>query len=120
VNKKLKLYKKYSDKYIKEFGLTDWECHYFLSSDMDSVARTRADMTGKVVSFFVSTKYLKTMSVAETDRTAFHEVCELMLWEYYELCEDFLSSKLLQRVAHNTIRRMENREFGLDYGVQVK
>lgn len=51
-------------------------------------------------------------TLEEIDKTAFHEVCEALLWELQALCHGrFIMEKDIPNAVHRVIRRLENTIF---------
>lgn len=100
-------------RYVDMFGLKEWYVT-FCHKDMDSLAACTAQNQGKSVCFSLSKKWgWDEPTDGALDRTAFHEVMELMLDEYNEIiCDGDLSVQLKkewrERVDHAVIRRLEN------------
>ena len=103
------LFKDYFKQYVVEFGLTDFEYH-FSKVTMDDRATVLYDMVGRVVR--VSFACNKEWSEAELKRTAFHEVCEVVLSYLSGKLDDYANSEIVQELAHAAILRLEYREFG--------
>ena len=109
------IFKAEAQRFIDLFGLKDWQvefCHIHLEY---SRANCRFSCQGKQATISLSTEWGEHDDVCAENvrRSAFHEVCELMLADIYGAATDAdvtgrLREERLERATHAVIRRLEN------------
>ena len=107
------IFKKEAEKWINKFGLLDWEVSFRHEMSEKNRATCAYDYTGKIASLVLSTKWENFEPTTKNiKKTAFHEICELLLGEIGCLAEDRGWDKLeMDRSRHAVIRRLENAIF---------
>lgn len=96
-------------RWISYFGLKKWEIHFEHSSDKANKAYVYTNSIEKHVIFGLSTtwEFTKRISNEALSKTAFHEVCELLLTP---LAGDTPSISKMSKV-HDVIHVLENTIF---------
>jgi len=101
------IFKAEAKKWIKYFGLTEWE-YYWEHSDIDSTARCQFNCSEMTALIILATE----MDVKQDFKlSAFHEVCELLLAPMTDLVLEQYSIAKSCSVTHNIIHRLENSIF---------
>lgn len=110
--KEFELFKKECRKWIKFFGLFDWEVYYeHVELKEKAYATCHTDMLGMVATFSFN-KVVGTNIRDDIRRTAFHEVCELLISKLKIIAKcRFLSEDEITTANHEIIRRLENCVF---------
>lgn len=100
--------------FLELFGLLDWQVE-FEHRDLDSRANCRFSVQGRQAYITLGKDWTKhdTVSPERLRRSAFHEVYELLLADYYFAATDNeiggeAKAQRLERTTHALIRRMEN------------
>lgn len=109
--KDFELYKKECLKWIKVFGLLDWEPYFDHNEKVtESTARCSFNHESKNVTFTLFQDWEGEIISCETiNMCAFHEVMELLLCKMTSLChERFITENEIQEATHAIIRRLEN------------
>ena len=109
-NTHLNKFKKFSEKYIKDFGLVDWERFYTFTDDMhEAMAACAADLDGRLAMMILSQKWkLIEPTDYELKQAALHEVLELLLWELCTVVKQpHATDENINSVRHAVIRRIE-------------
>jgi hypothetical protein len=104
------IFRKESQKWIKEFGLLDWWVQYS-HEDIGDGAQCRYSYTYKMATLVLSTVFDQDYPATthKIKRMAFHEVYELVLAEMNTLITSRVYDKEeADRARHAVIRRMEN------------
>lgn len=110
-------FKKEAKRWIDLFGLKDWKVEYAFSELEDAYAQYSLQWQGKIALITLNKYPAKESSdYINVKRTAFHEVCELLLadMEYIALDEEIPYSErkgLTEAARHGVIRRLENSVF---------
>lgn len=101
-------------KWIEYFGLSEWEI-FFRCEHMENLdqARCYANIEGKVCTLELARWQGEACMESEIRKSAFHEVCELLLREMECLALDSdipcaLREKFMIAAKHGVIRRLEN------------
>lgn len=105
-------YKRFTDavhRYMAKFGLGDWMC-YFERSELDGLARVHYSVDDRAATFQFGKEW-PDMPYIDVDRTAFHEVCHLLLADLAELPKGFVDIDRIVMIEHAVIRRLEFFEF---------
>ncbi|MGL5474008.1 MAG: hypothetical protein ACRDBZ_05235 [Citrobacter braakii] len=109
------LFKSEAQRFIDLFGLLDWQTDFEHQLLDDARANCRFWRQGKQAVLTLSTEWSKydTLDDERVRRSAFHEVCELMLADIYGAATDVdmtgrLREERLERATHAVIRRLEN------------
>lgn len=110
------LFKLEAEKWIKFFGLSDWQVH-FAHKDTGRRAYMFADLCAKIATIGLCVEWEEYTEDALSDhnikRSAFHEVCELLLVKLTGIAADRFGwcKQDLEEATHCVIRRMENSIF---------
>ena len=118
------LFKEHVNKYVKFFGLSEWEVSFVLDmGEGENVALAKYDWEAKNVTFELSINTLRDQCkrhveddiLEEIKRNAFHEVCELLLSRLWEFADKEYSvpDEDIRGEAHAVIRRLENTVYPL-------
>ena len=108
------IFKTECQKWIEIFGLKNWQINYVHKKLENARARTRFNCVGGIATIFLNTNWSEEASyefdVNDVRRSAFHEICELLLGR--------LNDMVVQRYAlheadteeeiHRIIRILEN------------
>ncbi len=112
-NKKhFQVFKKACVKWLDFFGLKDWSVHYGHKYDDENMASIVYNLTGKVATIYLTIDWDIEPTKRAVERTAFHEVCELMLARLV-ICSRsrFITNDEIVEATHSIIRRLENTVF---------
>ena len=115
--KHFNLFKKECDYWIKEFGLTNWCVRYYHRKDskQEVHAWCNFEFSGRAVDITLNAEVdddYKLNPEFETKLSAFHEVCEVLLFPLRYLAEArFLTDNEIDPEIHNIIRTLENAVF---------
>lgn len=101
-------------KWLDFFGITEWEISYSFEY-LENRAESRVHWTGRQCTFCLTTHSPK-WDEFDVRKSAFHEVCELLLvvMEHTALDEEIPYSErkgLVESERHAVIRRLENSVF---------
>ena len=107
-----KLFKQECKKWMKIFGLTDWE-PYFLhlsKKGSDALAGCSFNVVSRGATFHLNKNWADdVVSDKEIKITAFHEVTELLLGPLNYLSrERYVAVDQIEEATHAIIRRLEN------------
>lgn len=108
------IFKTECQKWLDFFGITEWEISYKFEY-MDCRAECRVNWRGRQCILCLTTHRPK-WEKFDVRKSAFHEVCELLLteMEYTALDEEIPYSErkgLVESERHGVIRRLENSVF---------
>ena len=102
--------------WIRYFGLIEYRIDFYHMGDglgETNVNKNRSDM---VASISLGTKWENTpISDYMIRQTAFHEVIELLTWEYGDVVWNKTGQEYERTAAHRLIRRLENSVFKESY-----
>lgn len=111
------VFKKECLKWIVLFGLLDWKFSFFHEQwDNEALANYKTNLEGKCAAINLSIDWAdEPITNAQIKRSAFHEVCEVML-SRLAICvrSRFVSSDEIIEAIHDIIRRLENHTFGIE------
>lgn len=115
------LYKHEVKFWMKHLGLTSWEPFFSFEKDVKNIASVSWDKQGGSAVFYLSTTWGKKSPITEKtiSRTAFHEVCEVLLAELRMMGEYFVRASEVDRVVHEIIRHLENTVFEYEWNRRV-
>ena len=111
------LFKKECTKWINYFGLKDWQVHYTHAKIERSRAQCCFNCVGRIATMTLNTKWDEINKDFVNDnnikKTAFHEVCELMLGRLNDMVSQRyeLSELDVEEEIHRIIRILENTVF---------
>jgi hypothetical protein len=107
----LKIFKKEAEKNIKRFGLFDFDTYITVSNENelpDFLALTTAEHTSKLAGMKISKLWpLEQLNNEEIKRTAFHEVCELLLARIRAMALGKFSEEEVNEAIHTIINRLQ-------------
>ena len=105
--KQFDVFVKEAEKWIKEFGLIGWEVFYN-HAEIEGFASCHSDLNTRTATITLNKTAPCKISDIEVKRSAFHEVCELLLARFKILAKErFLSQEFLDEENHNIIRTLE-------------
>lgn len=115
-DKDFQCFKDEANHWIRFFGLLDWRVDYSFEKLNGCYAEIRSNFQGKCATIALDRFPEEELSTDQIRKSAFHEVCELLL---RELCNVALNDeipyeereKLTEIAAHGVIRRLENTVF---------
>ena len=114
-HKHFEIFKEECEKWIKMFGLTNWCVRYYHKKDSDgsTFSQTKYAYSGKAVDVCLNINWpndIPQSKVAfELKQSAFHEVCEILLYPIRYLAEcRYLTDSEIDPEIHNIIRTLEN------------
>ncbi|WP_304048942.1 hypothetical protein [Desulfovibrio piger] len=115
-NQAFALFKSECQKWIDLLGLKDWSVNFAFEHLESSRAECLVNWTGKSCTIVLGKFPKDDMEIDDVRKSAFHEVCELLLtdMEFTALDEAIPHDerKVLTEVArHGVIRRLENSVF---------
>ena len=112
--KHFEIYKKECEKWIDVFGLKGWEPYFEHDiKDENALAQMFADIEGRTCTFFLAPDWGgNPVTNEELDKTAFHEVLELLLARLNFLANSrsVNQSEIVEEI-HHIIRTFENAVF---------
>lgn len=104
------LFKKCVMYWIKHFGLYGWDIRLLHQEDEDSLAYTKFNVLNRSASIVLSKNWGdRIVTDIEIDKSAFHEVCELLMMRV-RFAEEarFVSTEKMGEEIHTIIRTMEH------------
>jgi len=109
-NKDFVYFKKCCEKWMKYFGLLDWEPFFEYEQDDDNVfARATWDIESMSVTFRLSTEWPDKVTKKTIDGTAFHEVCHVLLGKLdCQIRSRGYDETMTDSEIHSVIRVLEN------------
>ena len=112
--KHFEIFKAECEKWIDEFGLKNWVIRiYHESAVNDCLASFSARVLDRVASIFLNKEWKKNEATNyELSRTAYHEVCHILLLRLQWLAEQRTTCiQEIEEEVHNIIRILENSHF---------
>ena len=110
-----KLFRQECEKWIKAFNLRNWEINYrHTKPPGDQKAWAALNHQGRQCDLCLSSGWREAFPITniEIRKTAFHEVCELLLYPMYYLAESrFLSESEMEPACHDVIHALQNAVF---------
>ncbi len=112
--KHFEIFKIEAEKWIRQFGLTEWEVYYSHSNLRGMKAQCKYNLTGRNATISLSTEYVDDIIdyniESDIKKSAFHEVCELLLGPLESMVEQryALGADDVREETHRIIRRLEN------------
>lgn len=97
-------------KWIKKFGLTEWEI-YFYHEKIDAAARVVGSTKEMTADILLSTEIEGPVFKTEIKRCAFHEVCELLLLDVRTHLDFVFCKGEIDNLLHKIIYRLQNTYF---------
>jgi len=115
INKKqFKMFEKECSKWIKYFGLLDWEVNIREEKrKVNYLAQTSVSFHNRIATIKVVKDWRQFETTnKEIKKTAFHEICEVMFYNVRYLAEArFLTESEIDPEIHKLIRILENTVF---------
>lgn len=111
--KHFKIFKAECEKWINIAGLVNWCVRYYHQDDGDdgTLAWTSFQYGARSVNIYLNRTWNKSIEISEYElkQSAFHEVCEVLLYPLRYLSEArFLAHGDIDTEIHNVIRVLEN------------
>ncbi len=112
-----KLFKEESRRWIERFQLGDWEVYFEHKDSDDYIASCSFDTESCVATIRLSQDWgSNPLDLYEIKKSAFHEVMELFLANYYTIATSRQYSLYHHnKTAHQLIRTLENAIFDREY-----
>lgn len=113
--REFKIFKAECQKWIAQFGLTQWEVGFHHQENDQHLAWVTINHKSRFCAFYLN-KTWRWKNQSPTDhevkKTAFHEVCELLLHQIRYLGEcRYLSDSEMEPAVHEVIHVLENMIF---------
>jgi hypothetical protein len=107
--------------WIIKFGLFDYETRVTTNEDehVRGTCVTYSSNVDRVADISVQ-KDWKKPEHQDLCRVAFHEVCELLLRDMYNVGAEYVVDHVMATELHRIIRRLENSYFSEDYRSRIK
>lgn len=117
--KQFEIFKAEAEKWIQFFGLQDWSVWYGQEdlTENNSLAESHMNYAGKIASLIINSERTDEHTTVEgIKKSAFHEVCELLLCEMDMVRKNTnpkkkSSAMFYENATHAVIRRLENSVF---------
>lgn len=111
--KQFNIFKAESRKWIDIFGLKGWRVDFFHRHlDDDRRGQIFVDIPGRCASIVLGMDWDENDKPLDSNvrRTAFHEVCELLLWRLADMAHTkiFTNRDSIREETHSIIRTLEN------------
>ena len=107
--------------WVNRFGLQDYEIRVATTDDegVRGTCTTYANNEDRIADICVSAQWEKPEH-RDLCRVAFHESCELLMREFFNVCAPVVAGPLVRTELHRLIRRLENSVFVDDYERRFK
>jgi len=93
----------------EKINLMDWRIDIYLRDlEKDTAAEVQMDFSSKVASITLSDTHPFPWHKKVLDRTAFHEVCEILLSELGYMATLYVKGSEVEEAVHKVIRTLEN------------
>ena len=109
------LFKEECQKWIEIFGLKNWEINFYHKKDSSEyLASTVYSYQGRTVDVHLNTVWQDKRKTLDTNyelkKSAFHEICEILLYpvRYIGECRYVQGAFEIDAVVHDVIRVLEN------------
>jgi hypothetical protein len=110
--KDFEVFKSECRKWVKYFGLLDWEITYSNVEDAGSRGSCTVGYTGRLATINLATEWDYKPDESEMNLTAFHEVCELLTAPLCVIAESrYVTVSQVEIANHYIIRVLENTLF---------
>ncbi len=108
--KEFQIFKKESMMWVDKLGLKGWDIEYSHKSlDIGTLATCSYNVISRSADLSLNVVWIKSPTVLNIKRAAFHEVMELLLARFDAIARDrSLGEFELEEEAHNIIRVFEN------------
>jgi len=115
--KHFKIFKTECEKWLNRVGLKNWCVRYYHQDDGDdgTLASTSYHYGSRVANIYLNRTWNDSIEVSnyELKQSAFHEVCEILLYPLRYLSESrFLAHGDIDTEVHNVIRVLESVLWG--------
>jgi hypothetical protein len=91
--------------------LANWRIDVSVGDSGDNYAHVYINHTGRCADVILNKANDIVVSNYQLDKTAFHEVCEVLLTVIIKYAEIGIASDIVHEVSHDLIRRLENVVF---------
>jgi len=99
-------------RWLKYFGIYQWDCRFFFEKDENALARVTWEPPNGIAAFYLARTWGKDRLDSKfLSKVAFHEVCELLLWELNEAVYTSYRDTAAEATLHRVIRTLENTVF---------
>jgi hypothetical protein len=107
--------------WVGKFGLSDYEIRVTTTKDegVRGTCTTYSNNEDRIADICVQDDW-KNPDHKDLCRVAFHEVCELLIRELFNIGAIFVHGSVMRTELHRIIRRLENSYFVEDYGRRIK
>jgi len=107
------IFKKNCQKWINIFGLKEWRVDFRHGTYSEhSYGSIYWDYSGKCATIYLTEEWDEEVDLKQLEKTAFHEVCELLLCVLFDMVDkDKYSYDEKVKEFHTVIRRLENSVF---------
>lgn len=103
-------------RWLQFLGIYQWDCRFFFEKDEDGLARVIWEEENGLAAFYLATKWGKDkVNAYNLSKTAFHEACELLLWELNDLARRGNRDSRVNEAVHRVIRGLENTVFEYEW-----
>jgi hypothetical protein len=109
--KQFNIFKSEARKWIDVFGLKGWRIDFFhLKLENNDRGQARVNISGRCVSIMFGKEWDGECKDFDIKQTAFHEVCELLLWKLADMAHTkvFTNRDSITEETHSVIRILEN------------
>ena len=113
--KHFKLFKQEGKKWQKRLGLMEWEIMFtHLEEEEEETVGSRgtcfavADLGSAIINLNTKWPEFDIVTHYQIRKTAFHEMCELLMWPLRVLLLVYFSDGVVRYKIHSILRRMEN------------
>lgn len=107
-DKQFKLFKSTVNKWIAFFGLKEYQLRILFNKEKGCRATCLADLSEMQSEIALGTEWDYKPADHDIVRVAFHEVCELLLWELGSIASAIGSDPIVDRARHTIIAKLEN------------
>lgn len=112
---KIKYFVKKTYQYQKQLGLLGYEIHIFKHKSKKGRAYCSCEKKSMIASISYNVNWIKKpINKKQINRVAFHEICEILLFDIKETLNLHLSINKANKYVHQIIRAIENIHFGND------
>jgi hypothetical protein len=92
----------------KELGLTNYKAYFSHEKDDSSFAWINVNEDGRVCTVWLNKVFTEEPTLINLELHAFHEVCELLLWDMSSNLTCTFSLREVAKMTHDVIRRLES------------
>ena len=109
--KDFEYFKKRCEYWRQKFQMGNWDFGFHHEKLEKSKAEYNTNGGGRLATIWLSTEWNQHPSKEEIDKTAFHEVVEILLCELRSLASAYFSELEVNERTHMIVRTMENVVF---------